>query len=155
MADPASSAVLRAAVPSDVDGIARCARAAYTVYIERMGREPAPMVADFKNDVAVKDVVVACHNNKLLGYVVFYPEGDSMQLENIAVFPQYAGNGIGRKLIEHVEQTASALDMAYIELYTNEAMTENIAMYPALGYREFDRRCEDGFNRVYFRKRPG
>ena len=32
-------------------------------------------------------------------------------------------------------------------------MTENLALYPALGYVETGRRVEDGFSRVYFSKR--
>jgi hypothetical protein len=32
-------------------------------------------------------------------------------------------------------------------------MVENLAYYPRLGYVEYDRRREDGFDRVYFRKR--
>jgi len=31
-------------------------------------------------------------------------------------------------------------------------MTENLSLYPALGYHQFDRRVEDGFERIYFRK---
>ena len=34
-------------------------------------------------------------------------------------------------------------------------MTENLELYPRLGYREVDRREEDGFSRVFFRKRLG
>jgi hypothetical protein len=32
-------------------------------------------------------------------------------------------------------------------------MTENLAFYPRLGYREVGRVVEDGFRRVYFAKR--
>ena len=38
-----------------------------------------------------------------------------------------------------------------IELYTNELMVENIAWYGKLGFKEVERKHEDGFNRVYFR----
>jgi hypothetical protein len=31
-------------------------------------------------------------------------------------------------------------------------MTDNLGLYPRLGYEEFDRRREDGFDRVYFSK---
>ena len=43
--------------------------------------------------------------------------------------------------------------MAELRLYTNQLMTENLALYPALGYTETGRRAEDGFARVYFSKR--
>jgi hypothetical protein len=31
-------------------------------------------------------------------------------------------------------------------------MTENLLLYPSLGYHLIDRRREDGFDRVFFRK---
>jgi hypothetical protein len=34
-------------------------------------------------------------------------------------------------------------------------MTENLAYYPRLGFRETDRREEDGYRRVFFEKRVG
>jgi hypothetical protein len=34
-------------------------------------------------------------------------------------------------------------------------MTDNLSLYPHLGYAEVDRRTEDGFNRVYFEKDLG
>ena len=39
-----------------------------------------------------------------------------------------------------------------VHLYTNEKMTENLSLYPRLGYIEVARRMEDGFSRVYFEK---
>lgn len=32
-------------------------------------------------------------------------------------------------------------------------MTDNLSIYPRLGYVEVERRLEDGFNRVFFEKR--
>ena len=40
-----------------------------------------------------------------------------------------------------------------IVLYTNEKMTENLSIYPRLGYAEVARRTENGFSRVSFEKR--
>lgn len=144
---------LKTAIATDVDAIKQCAVAAYSKYIERIGKVPAPMVADFESRILLKQVVVACDEETLVGYVVFYPVDHSMHLENVAVLPAQCGRGIGRLLIGYVESAASKLGLQGLELYTNEAMTENLSMYPALGYQEYDRRCEDGFNRVYYRKR--
>jgi len=143
---------LRRAVASDVDAISLCAKEAYHKYVERIGKAPAPMVADFATAVDAQQVLIACTDETLLGYVVFYQTGNSMHLENVAVFPDVAGTGIGRQLITQVEESAKSHGLQSVELYTNEAMTENLMMYPALGYKEFDRRVESGFNRVYFRK---
>jgi len=74
-------------------------------------------------------------------------------LENVAVMPNSKGLGIGKQLINHAEQQAIESGLERIELYTNELMHENIAMYHYLGYVEIARKSQDGFNRVFFEKR--
>lgn len=84
--------------------------------------------------------------------MVFYGCNDYLHLENVAVDPRFQGLGLGRQLIDYVEQQARSGGYDSIQLYTNAKMTENLRLYPRLGYEEFDRRLEDGFDRVYFRK---
>lgn len=43
-------------------------------------------------------VYVALCNTSFAGYVVFYPQGDHYHLENLAVLPNRAGKGIGKRL---------------------------------------------------------
>ena len=153
--EPASAAaagVLRRANASDLAAVSACARAAYAKYVPRMDREPAPMNADFEAQIARGHVWVVVQDREVAGYAVSYPEGDHLHLENVAVQPALAGCGLGRQLIEHVERTARREGYAAVELYTNVAMTENLTMYPKLGYVETGRRREDGFERVFFRK---
>ena len=137
---------------SYLSAIEACTQAAYEKYVARIGREPAPMVADFAGAIAAGHVWVAVEGEGLVGYVVFYPRGDHLHLENLAVFPDRQGRGIGRALIAHVEDEARRLGLDAVELYTNEKMTENLGLYPRLGYMETSRCTEAGFNRVYFRK---
>ena len=59
---------------------------------------------------------------------------------------------MGRALIGFAERRARDLGLGSVELYTNALMTENLRYYPRLGYVEYDRRSEHGFDRVYFRK---
>lgn len=146
------SVEIRPAVAADLADIQSCARKAYAKYVGRMDREPAPMNADFASRIADGCVKVATWKARFAGYVVFYGKGDYLHLENIAVLPECSGLGIGRSLIEHVEHAARKSDCEAVELYTNEAMTENLAMYAKLGYVEVGRRRESGFNRVFFRK---
>jgi GNAT superfamily N-acetyltransferase len=84
---------------------------------------------------------------------VFYPEGDHILLENVAVLPSAAGKGIGKALIGFCEDEARRRGFGSVHLYTNERMAENLSIYPRLGYVEVARRVEDGFNRVFFAKR--
>ena len=141
---------IRLAGPDDLDAVRRIARAAYAVYVARIGREPAPMVADFAASIAAGQVSVA--GVPAVGFVVAYPRGDHWHLENVAVAPAAQGAGLGGALIAHAEALARAAGASAVELYTNVNMTENLSLYPRLGYTETGRATEDGFDRVFYRK---
>ena len=112
------------------------------------------MAADYAALIAVGDVSVATEaDGGFLGFIVFRAAGRDLLLENVAVLPGAAGRGIGKALIAHCEQAARAQGAAAVRLYTDAKMTENLALYPRLGYTETARRSEDGFERVYFEKR--
>lgn len=143
---------IRPATLDDVPSITACAVAAYEMYVERIGKIPAPMQANFTEQLQTHSIDVIAHNETLMGYVVHKDQGHQTLLENVAVFPQFAGRGYGRMLIDHVEQCAAASNSGKVVLYTNEAMTENLSLYPKLGYEETGKVVEDGFKRVYFRK---
>lgn len=146
--------MIRPAIAADAEQIASCARLAYARYVPLIGREPAPMLADFPAQIADLQVHVALSaQDAFQGYIVFYPDGRHMMLESVAVLPQAAGQGIGKALIAHCEETARSAGLTSIHLYTNEKMAENLMIYPRLGYIETGRRSEHGFNRVYFEKR--
>ena len=50
------------------------------------------------------------------------------------------------------EEEARRRGHRVIELYTNEVMVENIALYRRLGYVETGRKQVAGYDRVYMRK---
>lgn len=144
---------IRKADPADVTEIIACAHAAYGMYVKRIGRKPAPMVADFAALIERGVVFIGKDEaNDVCGFVVFYPRGDSVHLENVAVAPGKQGHGYGKRLVAFVEDQARDQGFAGVELYTNEKMTENQTLYPRLGYQETDRRTEDGFARIFYRK---
>ncbi len=144
--------LIRKAEPDDLFYIHQCAQEAYKKYVERLGKKPAPMVADFEQQVERDVVDVLLIEATVVGYVVYDHRGDFLHLESVAVHPEFAGKGLGRLLIDHVEYIATSHGLRGVELYTNIKMTENIQWYPRLGYKEVDRRIEDGFERVYFWK---
>ena len=146
---------IRPAEPSDVEAVSSCVRAAYAIYLERIGRPPAPMIADYAALIAAREVWVACEEETIVGVLVLRPRADSLLLENVAVTPARQGRGIGRALIGFAERHAGELGLPAVELYTNERMTENLSFYPALGYVETGRRQEAGFSRVFYRKQIG
>ena len=144
--------VIRKASLSDLEQVKACAVAAYTRYIERIGKAPAPMVADFAASIENDHLYVIEDNAEVCGFVVFYARDNYIHMENVALDPRFQGRGLGMQLIEFVEQQARADGYARVSLYTNAKMTENLGLYPRLGYEQFDRRIEDGFDRVYFEK---
>lgn len=119
---------IRQATPEDVSAIRACAEDAYQQFVEAIGRKPAPMVADFPSLIAQGCTHVAVDaNDNVMGFVVFFPEGESILLENVAVHSDAVGKGVGKRLIAFCEQQARA-----ITLYTNEKMTGNLSLYPHL-----------------------
>ncbi len=143
---------IRPATADDVAEVRACAEAAYQIYVAAIGKKPAPMVADFGAAQAAGDLYVACVGQDVAGFVVFFEREDHMHLENVAVSPAHQGKGIGGKLIDFVESETLQRGFKSVELYTNEKMTGNLTLYPALGYEEIGRWSEDGFDRVFYRK---
>lgn len=144
--------VIRANI-DDLTSVQACAAAAYMPYIAEIGQKPAPMVANFSDLIQKQFLYIEKRGEQnLTGFIVFYPIGDIMHLENVAVHPMYQGQGVGGRLIASCEDTARKLKLRCVELYTNEKMCDNLKMYAKLGYKETDRRVDDGFARVYFRK---
>jgi len=143
---------LRAATAADVPALQACAEQAYARYISRIGRRPAPMDADFAALVGRRQVVVAEYDGGLAGYVVTVLCDDHLHVENIAVLPGLQGMGVGSRLLHHAEQAAREAGRESVVLYTNAAMSENLAWYPGHGYAVTGRRMENGFDRVFFCK---
>jgi ribosomal protein S18 acetylase RimI-like enzyme len=149
-----TGAAVRRAGPQDVARLAEIAAAAYAPYVPRIGRQPAPKTADYAAAVAADEVWVAVAGEVIAGLVVLVPADNHLLLENVAVDPAYQGQGIGARLLEVAEEVAAAAGRTEIRLYTNAAMTENIAYYPRHGYIETHRGRDDGFDRVHFSKQP-
>ncbi|NKB52872.1 MAG: GNAT family N-acetyltransferase [Rhizobiaceae bacterium] len=144
--------LLRPAKTEDLDFVRQCAERAYEIYVERIGKPPAPMIADFWAALTKQHLNIACLDRSPVGFVVSYVRGDHLFVENVAIHPDHQGQGIAKKLFSLLEQRCKLNGLSSIELYTNEKMTENLTFYPNLGFCETDRRREAGFNRVYFRK---
>ncbi|WP_153769581.1 GNAT family N-acetyltransferase [Labrenzia sp. CE80] len=144
---------IRQAQAADEAAVRACAEDAYEQYVEAIGKKPAPMVADFASLIAEERVYVAVEDQtNVIGFIVFFREDDHVLLENVAVRSDATGGGIGKSLIALCERTAKSSGARSIKLYTNEKMSANLTIYPRLGYREIERKTEDGFHRVYFEK---
>ena len=144
---------MRLATDADVEAITECVKQAYSLYVDRIGRQPAPMTADYGQSVKRGCTYVLEAHGDLLGVVVMYANGDHWFVETIAVSKQFQGAGFGAQIMGEAESVGRAAGFDTIELYTNEKMTENFPFYASLGYAITEYRQEAGFRRVYFRKR--
>jgi GNAT superfamily N-acetyltransferase len=146
--------VIRPATEDDLPAIERIVTEAYSIYVARLGREPAPMQADYAGQLDAGEIWVAADSAGCpVGVLVMRALATGLLLENVAVSPALQGQGIGRSLISFAEDHARSLGLGEVTLYTNERMSENLRLYPSLGYAEVDRHVEHGFKRVFFRKR--
>jgi GNAT superfamily N-acetyltransferase len=149
----ASPAAIRAAAPGDVPAIEAMVRSAYAKYVERIGRPPAPMTADYVRLVREGDVWVLDRDGGAVGVVVLRSASDHLEIGNVAVAPDHQGKGFGARLLAHAEEEARRGGFTELRLFTNELMHENLALYRKLGWDEYDRVVQDGFRRVLMRKK--
>ena len=144
--------MIRPAGADDVAGVTRCVCAAYLRHIERVGKQPAPMLQDYSNVFRTSQVHVAEREGRILGVLELIVTDEGFLLDSVAVDPSAQGTGIGRELLEFAEAEARRQGFDSIYLMTNEKMTENQALYARIGYVPFDRRLVHGYSRVLMRK---
>jgi GNAT superfamily N-acetyltransferase len=152
---PMSVSRIRAAIPADVQAIETLVRNAYSKYIERIGKPPAPMTADYSQLVDEGDVWVLELDGDVVGLIILKSEADHLHLSNVAVSLAHQGRGLGSKLLAHAEAQARQRGFREMRLYTNELMHENLVVYGKLGWSEYDRTEQDGFRRVFMKKELG
>ena len=143
---------IRQAQAADHEAIVACVYAAYSKYLARMDRKPAPLYADYRTLIVQGVVYVLVAKEEVRGVLVMMPEHRSLFVENIAVDPRFQGQGLGQTLMAFVEQQARKEQLHEIRLYTNEVMKENLRFYHRLGFEEECRAVEDGYYRVFLRK---
>ena len=128
-------------------------RASYSKYVERIGKEPAPMLEDYAALIRDGEVWVLVEDEEILGVLVTRPQEDHLFVANLAVAPGHQGRGLGRELVAFAEERAREAGLPEMRLHTNEKMWENLAIYGRLSFEETGRRTDGGYRRVFMRKR--
>jgi ribosomal protein S18 acetylase RimI-like enzyme len=147
-----SEVSIRLGEATDLPDVSRIVAAAYNKYTAKIGKPPAPMLDDYAAHVRNGTIWVAETAGTVAGLIVLLPETDHLLLDNIAVDPQRQGRGIGRGLMAFAEREATRRSYPILRLYTHVTMTENIALYNALGWQERGRGEQAGYQRVFFEK---
>ncbi|KAM0478445.1 hypothetical protein ACHAP7_006120 [Fusarium lateritium] len=140
----------------DIPAIKNIVNKPYTKYIERIGKPPAPMTADYTKLLASHDVFVLtiAPTKQIVGSIVIKEDldTDSIKINNLVVDTAAQGRGYGGLLMRYAEAFAKARGRQALTLFTNAMMYENLTLYPKMGFEETERKSEDGYQRVYFRK---
>src|SRR5262245_42844494 len=144
--------MMRPATQDDTAQIVRVVNAAYAMYLDRMEKSPAPMLADYAMLIARGEIYVLAAGAEIAGLVAIETQDQTLLIENVAVDPAFQGRRLGRRLMAFAEQYARERRLRELRLYTNEVMVENLAFYRRLGFEEVERRVDDGYQRVFMRK---
>jgi GNAT superfamily N-acetyltransferase len=148
-------ATVRPATATDLSGVVACVEAAFEKYVARIGKPPAPMLADYAALIAAGRVQVLTDAGGVAGVLVLEADARRLFVDVMAVRPERQRCGFGRRLMGFAEAMARGKGIDRIELYTHERMLEALSFYRGLGYVETGRRIEDGYARVYLRKTVG
>jgi ribosomal protein S18 acetylase RimI-like enzyme len=114
-------------------------------YAALVGRGVVTVLTSDGDDGNVVGVVV--------GVLVSWIDGDSYYVDNIAVDPVAHGSGVGSALLEHAVKAAGISGCVRVWLYTNAVMQQNIGYYERRGFAVYDRRNDNGYDRIFFERR--
>ncbi|MER9330909.1 GNAT family N-acetyltransferase [Mesorhizobium sp. M0488] len=90
---------------------------------------------------------VALGGDRIVGCVFALERTDSFYIGKLAVAPDRQGQGIGRRLMQTVEELALNRGKPAIELQTRIELTGNHAAFARLGFHETKRTAHEGYSR--------
>lgn len=98
-----------------------------------------PLGLSLKNEDLSRDnnneIFIALHNDKVIGCVFLQPrQNNEVQLRAMAVYTEWQGKGVGRLLVEALEQFALQQGSSKITLHARKVALE---FYKALGYTQY------------------
>lgn len=76
----------------------------------------------------------------VVGHAVISAAGGQSDLLTIAISPDQQGKGLGRNLLDHIEQRAEALGADTLFLEVRESNKSAIRLYESAGFNELGRR---------------
>lgn len=144
---------IRKANPAEEAAVVNCIQKAYQKYIVRIGKKPGPMLNHYLPLIVDGNVFCGEFSREIVGVLVLKKLDSYMLLDNVALLPEFQGRGFGKQLVAFAEHYSSENNCNEIRLYTNVEMTENIEFYRKLEYSEYSIIQEDGYERVYFKKK--
>ena len=74
------------------------------------------------------------------------------EIKRMWVSPSWRGLGLGRRMLEHLEEAGRSLGCEIVRLDTNSVLTEAIGLYQSAGYEPIARYNDNPFAKCWFEK---
>ena len=124
----------RSATEKDAAAVSVLTRAAYVRWVPVIGREPLPMKTDYESAVREHLVDLLEVDGRLVALIEMIPEPEWLLIENLAVAPIFQRRGYARILLERAQDTALALRLKGLRLFTNKLFESNVDLYLRQGF---------------------
>ncbi|MCF6126513.1 GNAT family N-acetyltransferase [Mesorhizobium sp. M7A.T.Ca.TU.009.01.3.2] len=106
------------------------------------------LTADTLSDKArLETGFVAVQGDRIVGCVFALERAADLYVGKFAVAPDRQGQGIGRRLMQAVEDLARSRGKAAVALQTRIELTGNHEAFARLGFRETERTAHEGYAR--------
>ncbi len=102
-------------------------------------------VETLQQKLKIDAAVLARIGDELAGCVFYHQEPAHVSLERLSVLPKYRRHGVGRALVEYVEQKAQKLQLP-VQIGVRLPLTGVRAFYQRLGYRVVRYAAHEGYS---------
>ena len=138
---------IRRAKPDDAPAIARVLRVSFLefepLYTPAAFAATVPSVDELRKRFPEGPVWVAETDVGIVGTVAAVVEQDGLYVRSMAILPAARGRAIGRRLMAHVEDYATANGLPRMFLSTTPFLTRAIRLYEHLGFCRTDKGPHD------------
>lgn len=125
---------IRRGEAADAEDIHALVHAAYSKWVPLIGRNPLPMDVDYHEAIGRHRFDLLHKGGKLVGLIQTYEGEDCLYLENLCIAPDEQRQGLGQRLLAHVEDMARKGGHRKIRLDTNKLFTGNVELYKRMGF---------------------
>jgi N-acetylglutamate synthase-like GNAT family acetyltransferase len=123
---------IRRAVVGDAVELKNCMTLAYAPYQHRMeDKRLPPMDLDYSSEIRNFPTWVLEQDGSIVGGLTMNFASAHASIANIAIHPEFQGQGLGSGLMNFAETKARELNFTELRLVTHVLLTENVSLlYP-------------------------
>ena len=130
---------IRDAIPADAKSLKICMESAYSVYKDRLDPNSLPPLnADYSTEIRNYPAWVVELDNEIIGGLIMTFDDGRASIANIAVKPNFQGQGIGVALMRFAESKAKDQGFSELQLATHKLLDENVLFYEHRGWTQTD-----------------